>query len=230
VRGRGDSFCNNLGNCLGGESGLVVIEAVIVFPVMFLVIILLIFMGNAYFEKCKVEAIVTEVAIDGAAYCSDPMLSYVDKNGAVPSFEDMQGRSPDYSAPYRYFTGMSAVKSEIEEELDKRLGNVSTGLFSGMKPKPSKTTITFDNNFVYSTFSIDLEYRVPVPVKLLGAKEYFALTVKTHAETAVTDVPEFIRNVNMAEDYLEQTGVKEKIDEGKAKIMGAINEAKAKFK
>jgi hypothetical protein len=220
----------NIGSSLGDESGLVIIEAAIVFPVMFLVIFLLIFMGNAYYEKCKVEAIVTEVATDGAAYCSDPMLGYVDKNGAVPSFEDMLKRSPDYSAPYRYFTGMSAVKSEIEEELDKRLGNVSTGLFSGMKPKISKTTITFDNNFVYSAFSVDMEYRVPVPVKLLGEKEYFSLTVKTHAETAVTDVPEFMRNVNMAEDYLEQTGVKDKLDEGMAKITGAINEAKAKFK
>jgi hypothetical protein len=226
----GDGLNENRGNGLGSESGLVIIEAAIVFPVMFLVIFLLIFMGNAYFEKCKVEAVVTEVTIDGAAYCADPMLGYVDKNGAVPSFEDMLKRSPDYSAPYRYFTGMSAVKSEIEEELDKRLGNVSTGLFSGMKPEPSKTTITFDNNFIYSTFSVDLEYRVPVPVKLLGANEYFSLRVKTHAETAVTDVPEFMRNVNMAEDYLEQTGVKDKIDEGLAKITGAIDEAKAKFK
>ncbi|MDR2421587.1 MAG: pilus assembly protein [Oscillospiraceae bacterium] len=212
------------------ESGLVVVEAVIVFPVMFLVIFLLIFMGNAYYEKCKVEAAVAEAAADGAAYCADPMLSYVDENGAVPSFEEMLKRSPDYSAPYRYFTGMGGVKREIEDALDKKLGNISTGLFSGMKPQPSKTTVSVGSSFIYLTLSVDLEYKLPVPVKLLGTKEYFSLKVKTHAEKAVTDTAEFMRNVNMAEDYLEQTGVKEKIEEGKAKITNAINEAKEKFK
>ncbi|MDR1064995.1 MAG: pilus assembly protein [Oscillospiraceae bacterium] len=214
---------------LKNENGLVIIEATIVFPVTFLVIFLLIFVGNAYFEKCKVEAIVTEVTLNGAAYCADPMLGYVDETGALPEFEDTLKHSPDYIAPYRYFSGMAGVKSKIEEDLKARLGNVSTGLFSGMKPEPSETVITFDNNVVYSTFSVDLEYRVPVPVKLLGAKDIFILKVTTHAEAAVTDVPEFMRNVNMAEDYLEQTGVKEKFDEGKAKIKNSIDKAKEQF-
>jgi hypothetical protein len=212
-----------------GDAGLVIVEATIVFPVMFLVVYLLIFMGNAYFQKCKVEAIVTEAAVDGAAYCSDPMLAYVDENGEVPPFEATLNQTPDYIAPYRYFFGMRDVKDHIEDELRKKLGNVSTGLFSGMKPEASKLTISFDNKFVYSTFSVDLEYKVPVPVRLLGAKEHFILQVKTRSETAVTDIPEFMRNINMVEDYLEQTGVQEKIDEGKAKIMNSIKSAKEKF-
>jgi hypothetical protein len=43
-----------------------------------------------------------------------------------------------------------------------------------------------------------------------------------HSETAVTDVPEFMRNINMVEDYMDQTGLTDKITE-------AINKAKSIF-
>jgi hypothetical protein len=209
---------------LNNESGLVLIEAVIVFPVMFLAIFLLIFMGNAYYEKCKVEAAVAEVAADGAAYCADAMLRYVDEEGAVPPFED----APGYSAPYRYFADMGGVENAIEAELGKKLGNIGTGLFSGMKPQPLKTTVSLDNGVIHMTLSVDLEYRLTLPVKPLGAAEYFSLKVRTRAEKAVTDAAEFMRNVNMAEDYIEQTGAEDKID-GEAKIADAINKAKETF-
>ena len=50
------------------ERGMMIIEAALVFPIMFLAIFFMFFMGNAYYQKCKVEAIVTELTLDGAAF------------------------------------------------------------------------------------------------------------------------------------------------------------------
>ena len=201
------------------KGAMPVVEATIVFPVMFLVIFFLIFMGNAYFVKCKVEAIVTESTLDGAAYCADPMLYNIKTTGNIPAFDT----NPE---PYRYLARENPAEGIIKTELNKRLGNVSTGLFSGMKPSYSPAKVKFNNYYIYATFSIDLEYNIVIPVRLLGSKENMKIKTLTHAETTVTDVPEFMRNINMVEDYLIQTGIKEKIDDGMKKISDAIDKAK----
>ncbi|MCL2747174.1 MAG: pilus assembly protein [Oscillospiraceae bacterium] len=201
------------------EGGMVIIEATIVFPVMFLVIFFMIFMGNAYYQKCKIEAIVTELTLDGAAYCASPLLRDVDKTGKAPTF----GKSTDPWRYYRYFTKMGNTQQAIEQELETQVGGVGTGLFSCMKPNRPSAKVQPNNYVVYSTFSIDLDYMVPLPIKLLGEQYFSSFRVETHAESAVTDAPEFIRNVNMVEDYLKQTGVDEKIKE-------AIDKAKGFFK
>jgi len=201
---------------LKNEKGMVIVEATIVFPIMFLVIFFLILMGNAYFEKCRVEAIVNEMTVDGAAYCADPYLRYVDLNGSVPNFSTN-------SEPYRYFTDMKTVRDSITKDLYAKLDKISTGLFSGMKPsKNGNAKVNFNNSYLYSTFSIDLDYKITVPIKLIGASDTFHINYSSHAETPVTDVPEFMRNINMVEDYLDQTGEKEKINE-------AIQKAKSLF-
>jgi len=191
---------------LKSEKGMVIIEATMVFPVMFLVVLLLLFMGNSSLGKSKIEAIVSELTVEGAAYCADPILRTVDKNGELPSFD----ANPE---PYRTFGDMDAIKISIETELKHRLGNLSGGLFSGLNPKLSKATVHFNNHILYATFSIDVEYNIPIPIRLLGTKDDFSIKGFTHSETVVLNVPEFIRNVQMIEDMLEQTGAKETIQQ-----------------
>lgn len=193
------------------EKGMLIVEATFVFPIMFLVIFFLIIIGNAYFTKSKIQAVVTELALDGAAYCADPMLRPVDKDGAVPAF----GVNPE---PYRYFTKMEDMQAKIKGDLNTRLGKINTGLFSGMKPSNIKTDMDVNNIFLYSTFYIELDYKITVPVRMIGARDFLHIDFTTRAETAITDVPEFIRNVNMVEDYLEQTGAKDKITQALDKV------------
>ena len=49
-----------------------IVEATVVFPIMFLVIIFMLFMGNAYYQMSRIDAIVAECAMEGAAACTDP--------------------------------------------------------------------------------------------------------------------------------------------------------------
>lgn len=200
------------------EKGMLVIEATIVFPVIFLGIFFLIFMGNAYFQKCKVEAIVAELTQEGAAYCADPTLESVEESGSFPAFGDVDVK------PYRYLLGeMKNVESKIGTELESQLNGVTTGLFSAMKPKISSKKVKANNYLIYATFCVDVEYSIPIPVRLLGAEDFFSLSVEAHAERPVNDVPEFIRNINMVEDYLEQTGAMAKMEEAIKKVKDFVS-------
>ena len=60
------------------ERGALTMEASFVFPIMLLIILLMMVLGNAYYQKCRMDQIFNEAAIDGAAYCADPQLVKVE--------------------------------------------------------------------------------------------------------------------------------------------------------
>lgn len=206
------------------ERGMVIVEATIVFPVMFLVIFLMLFTGNAYLQKCRVDAYVNQLAIEGAAYCADPMLDNV-ANGSIPNVAD----SNVY--PYRYFdpNGAANIESEMQIKAEQKINNMSSGLFSGMTPKNQIVTAKYNTGFIYSTFSVDVEYKIVFPIRLLFSTENMSMSLASHANMPVSDTAEFIRNIDMVEDYMEKYGVAEKIDEMKQKLDEAIQKAKDWF-
>lgn len=190
------------------EHGALIVEASIVFPVMFLVIFFMIFAGNAYLQKCRVEAIINQCAIDGASYCADPQLQGVE-GGSIPSVSSLE------VYPYRFFssTGVGDIEGQMESLISSKVGKMSTGLFSGMKPEDLTVQANYSNGLLYATFSVDASYRIKIPVRLLGQKENIHLEVDTHVEMPVSDSTELIRNIDMIWDYMERYGVAEKIDE-----------------
>lgn len=198
------------------ERGMVIVEATIVFPVMFLVIFLMLFTGNAYLQKCRVDSYVNQLAIEGASYCADPMLDEVE-GGSIPGYDNVDIR------PYRYLLGgMDDIEAEIDADVERKIRNMSSGLFSGMKPSSVIVNTKYNNGFIYSTFSVDVEYKIQIPVRLLGASDFIYMNISSHADMPVSDTTEFIRNVNMIEDYMQKYGVTEKIEE-------MINKAKEWF-
>lgn len=189
------------------ERGMVIVEATIVFPVMFLVIFLMLFTGNAYLQKCRVDSYVNQLAIEGASYCADPMLDEVE-GGSIPGYDNVDIR------PYRYLVGgMDDIEAEIDADVERKIRNMSSGLFSGMKPSSVIANTKYNNGFIYSTFSVDVEYKIQVPVRLLGASDFIYMNISSHADMPVSDTTEFIRNINMVEDYMQKYGVTEKINE-----------------
>lgn len=197
------------------EDGMMIVEATIVFPVMFLVIFLMIFLGNAYYQKARVESIVSELALDGAAYCANPMIKTIEETKAVPELDALD------TAPYRYLIGgMDTVETDIKNEAIRRIEGLSSGLFAGMEPEGYNTgglTVNFNNKVIYSSFSIDLKYKIVMPIRLLGASEHLALQLASHTEIPVSDTTEFMRNINMVEDYMERYGIVDKIHQMIAK-------------
>ena len=205
---------------LKSEKGLAVVEATIVFPIVFLVIFFLLYVGNAYMQKCRIDYFVTEAAIEGAALCADPILDDVSKNKIPGTNAKIE--------PYRYlFGGMSDEESSISSKTRKTIQKMGTGLFSGMDPKSVVVNVDYKSKFVYSTFCVNAEYKIYIPVRMLGERDFFSLKMSSQAEMPVSDAPDFIRNVDIVEDYIQKMGVDKKIEEVTQKIdemMDKINE------
>ena len=97
------------------ERGAVqIVEAAFIFPIMFLILIALIFMGNAFVMKSQVNSVVTTYAIRGASYCSDSFLETV-RSGELPSYKT---NIEPYSG---IFSGKGDIESAIGAEVVKEL-------------------------------------------------------------------------------------------------------------
>lgn len=201
------------------DEGALVVEASYVFPIVVLVLCMLIYAGNAYLLKCEVEAIVAEEAIKGAAYCGDP-VSYALETG--------DGTLPGYSSievqPYRFLIGgMNDYETAIQNNIKKRLKNMSGGLFNNMEISSTKINgPNFNNAFIYSTFSVEVTYDVKLPVRIWG-EEPVMMHLSSLVDMPVTDSVELIRNIDMIEDYMQRSKT---IQAGLDKIEELIDKVK----
>lgn len=189
-----------LKNLIKSENGAAqIVEASIVFPVMFIVLIFLIYLGNAYFIQSHINAIVIEKAVKGAAYCADPMLETIKEDGGIPSVKDLE------LEPYRYILGgMNDIENKIAGEVYTEIENSKATLFKNMKPDivtPKTKIAKFNNHLLYSTFSVEVECEINFPIKFLGQSTPPMITVSCCSDVAVNDCGEFIRNVDMVIDY-----------------------------
>ena len=209
-------------NC---ESGAVqIVEATFVFPVMFLILFFLVYMGNAYYVKAQVESVVETYALQGAGYCADPVLEYMNQHdGKLPSLSSLDVE------PYRYiFCGMDDIESQIGNSVAQEIGENTSIFFKNMSPNlktPSAQIASFNNYVLYSTFSVEVTYTVTFPIKFMGAEAPPVLSICSRAEVAVNDTTEFIRNTDMAIDFISQTKIGQTISD----IFGKVNDFISSF-
>lgn len=202
-------------NLIKDQTGYLVVEASIVYPVMFFVLFFLIFYGNVFYQKSQIDDLVTKCAIRGAQYCADPILVQMEENGGVvPDKVDVK--------PYRYILGgMSEVENMISDRVKSGMASESS-FFTGMQPviKNGNSKIASFNNYVlYSTFSVEVEYQITFPIRFLGKKTPTIITNSSRADIPVVDSAEFIRNTDMAVDFLEDTIVGQKV----ASVFSKVN-------
>ena len=204
------------------EAGAVqIVEASFVFPVLFIVLFCLIYMGNAFFIKAQVESVVETYAVKGAGYCADPILETLQTNGSVPSLSSLEVE------PYRYiFGGMGNVERQIGSKVAETLTSQGMTFFQNMAPRLKTSTgeiATFRNYVVYSTFSVEVEYDLTFPIQFLGADAPTVLTIHSRAEVPVNDTAEFIRNTDMVIDLLHGSKLVQSISDAFGKINDFIS-------
>lgn len=193
------------------DCGMVIVEATFVFPIMLFAILLMLYMGNIYYQQAKLNAIVDIAAVKGAAYCADPMLEDVEKNGNVPTKNnDIQ--------PYRYLFGLSDVESKIEKYVKEQFASSGDGFFGSMAPKTSTCEAKFNNNIVMYSFTVEAFYEVKVPFRFMGTEPPTIVSLSSRATAPVNDNGEFINNLDMALDYYESSGLSQKVSAAASKI------------
>ena len=192
---------------LNNERGAAtIVEAAFIFPIMFIVLIFLIYMGNAFYIKTQIDGIVVDKAIKGASYCADPMLQTIEETGTVPALSDLDVQ------PYRYlFGGMNDIEDLIAREAENEIKGTYTSFFKNMKPVVNGCEAKFNNKIIYSSFSVDAKCTIGFPIRMLASDQIFSIDLNVRSEVAVNDTTEFIRNVDMAIDYFGDTPLANKI-------------------
>lgn len=181
------------------ENGALIVEATYVFPIMILVIFLMIYVGNAYLQKCKVESIVTQEVLKGAAYCGDPVTMNLEQGKGLPSYGNIEVE------PYRFLIGgMGDVVNLVSNNIDKKISGMGGGLFKNMEVESVHVNVTFNNAFLYSTLSADVSYKIVLPIRMLGQEEPTVMEFDARVDVPVSDSVELIRNIDMIEDYLQR--------------------------
>lgn len=217
----------NIKDKIKNENGMVIVEAAIVFPVMFFVLFFIIFIGNMHYEQAKVDNIVLTYATKGAQYVADPSLYDMDHGGNVPT--NVNGLDIE---PYRYILGsisngtVSNIENKLSDEVKNEINKGGLVLFSNGKTNvlgsDNNKIAKFKNYVVYSTFVVQVNYEVKFPIRFLGASNPTIAKLSSRAEVAVNDAPEFVRNVDMVVDLLDGTKTAENISSIFDKINGFI--------
>ena len=208
-----------------GEYGAVlIIEAVFVFPIMFIIIFIMLLAGGAYFQHARVERLVVEAAIDGASRCENPMLEKVSKAGSVPT-----GKKKKKIMPYRYlFTGNAkSISDEVASELRNTVERLNSLAFKGMEPKNVSVKVTPKMFILISSFQVECEFDIVLPVRMLFSDEDLKFHYSVSMTEPVGDPSEFVRNISTIQDILERNekaaSIAEKFKEATKKIARFIN-------
>lgn len=201
---------------LKNNSGVVIVEASIVFPIMLFVILMLLYMGNVYYQQANLNSIVDIAAIKGAAYCADPMLDSIEGTGSVPkSSNDIQ--------PYRYLFGVSDVESKMQRYVEEQYGSAGNGFFGSMAPSSVTCNAKFNNSVIMYSFTVEATYDIKVPLRFMGTEAPTIVSLSSKATAPVNDNGEFINNLDMAIDYYESSGLKDKVSTVTDKIKDFFN-------
>lgn len=184
------------------EKGAVaVVEAAFVFPVMFIVILVMIMVGEVFYQRARVQQEVMNIAIETAASCQNPMLEYVQENGKVPA-----GTKDTHVMPYRYiFTGnMKSICQNAEEDLKEKINGYTALAFHGTKPKVKKISVKAENYFFVSYVHIVCDYEIELPIRMLFEKDNFKFSYSTNVQQPVGDASEMVRNVLLVENLMQK--------------------------
>lgn len=201
---------------LKDDSGVVIIEASIVFPVMLFAVLMLLYMGNVYYQQAKLNAIVDIAAVKGAAYCADPMLDEIENQNSVPTKnDDIQ--------PYRYLAGVSDVETKMQDSVEEQYEQAGDGFFGSMAPVAIECNADFNNSIVMYSFTVEASYNIKVPFRFMGTEAPNIVSLSAKATAPVNDNGEFINNIDMALDYYESSGLKEKVSAGMDKLKDFFN-------
>jgi hypothetical protein len=197
---------------LKNNKGAVIVEAAIVFPVTFFILLFIIFIGNLYYEQARVDDIVMRYAIRGAQCVADPFLDsmYKSDGTSVPTNPGSLKLEP-----YRYIFGfsenssISQVETYLSGKIQQEINSNSLIFFNGTGAKylssENPSICYFDNNFLCSTFVVQVNYQVQLPISFMDMSKPILLRMTSRAEVPVSDTDEFIRNIDMAVDLIEDT-------------------------
>lgn len=203
------------------ETGAVaVVEATIVFPVVIFILIILIVLGNVFYQQSRLDAMAIQAAERLSVYYTHPQFSSPE---AMPTTTD-----PTQIAlfPYRYWKSNNDVDASkiVKGKLQNWIDKSDTGMFTGMDIRKARIVeCDIKGNIFYHTASVKLQYELSLfPLRLLGIDAKLPI-MSTATETAAVDPAEVIRMTDLTVDLFDEL-------DSNFDLRGKLNSALNSFK
>ena len=203
------------------NDGYLTIEMTIIFPVIFFSLLLILFMGIVLYQEVEQQSLAVQASERGAVVYSSRVS---DMSTGVKNLEDFKIRDPYRNVPFMDGGGKQSYVSLVNAYVAEREGG--RDVLSGELKNKSYTEIEDYLVAKRVKVTIDKSYHTPVDsiAAMFGHEGPF--DVHTSAVSAVTDSPDFVRNVDIVGDIARQTKVFGSMDQGYGKIREAIAKAK----
>ena len=112
------------------ETGLVIVEATFIYPVVFAVLALLLYVGDMYYQRAWVESAVMEYSLDGAADIASSSLAgiTVDESTGIGTLTPGNIKNDPYRFIFNMGTDAGGVEGLIEKaesSLKREIGRAS---------------------------------------------------------------------------------------------------------
>ncbi len=125
--------------------------------------------------------------------------------------------------PYKYLingtgSNINTNVADAEQNIKKQIEELNAGYYKGMEVHLESYQVSYRNYFIYQTITAKVNCRIQMPVRPLWSSEYLNYYFSVIYDIPVTDSTEFIRNVDMAVDYLEKYGITDKIQSAMDKV------------
>ncbi|MCR5342268.1 MAG: hypothetical protein K6E70_02745 [Butyrivibrio sp.] len=213
---------------LKNDDGYVIMESTFVYPLMFFIIAFLIYSGNMFLLRARIDSEVAQEAINFANHYSNPYTDFLEENGYNIEFKANEPNLTNGLYRYLYTNGEYASKAE-KDDLKNRIAQI--GLFNNIKPSNVRIVSHDVDNFfaLYQTYIVEASYDLKFPIKLIFFNDSWTLSMTAREEIPVTDQAEFIRNIDMAVDYIERTDTGNGIIEQFSRIKNKFDDFIDKF-
>ncbi|SNT08648.1 hypothetical protein SAMN06309944_2028 [Micrococcales bacterium KH10] len=184
------------------ERGLVIVEAAFIYPLVFILLVLVMSMSEMYYQRARVESLTLSYAQQAAAEMSDSMDYDVAGDGESVRVSGQQDR-----ALYRYILGshndFATVEGKVESAVTRAFDENDIGFF-GPAPTLDSVSVTYGRHFTYEELkvSVDYGYRLPFLGKQVAGGGPFSFEFNASAELPVLQSAEFVRNFDLANDMV----------------------------
>lgn len=222
---------------LRDERGLVVVEATFIYPVVFAVMALLLYVGDMYYQRAWVENAVMEYSLDGAAAIASSSLDGI-------AIDESTGRgvldlSQVENDPYRFIVNLGTSEGNVDSVIETAESSLraeisgGSGSFFGLAPSVDSVDIHYDSHVVYGDYWVDVTYGFQIPVAgFIKSEGSYPVRLASSSVTTVTSMGELVRNIDLADDFYATTGLANEVktadDFGRA-LQNAIDQLKGVF-
>lgn len=193
-------------------------ESLFVFPITFFVVFFMIMAGEGMYQEARVERILTNAGIEGAARIENPMLDTVVKSGVPTSPTACEVR------PYRYIFTDDAddIADNTKKELETSVNGLTALFFQNMAPSKVTVDAKADVNPLISHLRVECSFEVPFPIRMIFTNEEMSMPFNLKMSGVVSDPSELVRVVGYVMDLIERSeGATNLAGKGKD-ILGSI--------